>query len=143
MRKYLNLFALLAFLLLTIHSHGQNVRDSSNSKILSTLNAFYKAYISEMSNAGIPDEKKLDEIKKKYCTPSLLKKLAKQEMDYDPFLNAQDSDINILKSISIKRNNQKDNQYLVSYIDSYSKKRILINLMMKNQNNNFKIDNVW
>src|SRR2546430_17492997 len=71
-----------------------------DEQVLIMLKNFYTAYMSEFSivktNTMQTFETRLDSIKKQYCTTNLIdsinKKFKKNELDYDPLINAQDSD---------------------------------------------------
>jgi hypothetical protein len=74
-------------------SKAQKVQDDySEEKIRIMLKTFYTMYITE--NSKIPGNgKKLDSLKKRYGTldfiESINRKIAKQELDVDPFLKGQ------------------------------------------------------
>jgi len=87
------------------------------------LKEFYTNYITEVSNGAEP--KKILSLQKKYCTVALLKKIPKliEQSDSDPFLKAQDSNTEFLKTLSLRKDLKKSNTYIVSYI---ADKKIII-----------------
>lgn len=114
---------------------------SSDDPIIKMLTNFYTGYLTEISR--IPeDADKIEWIKKEYCTADLLNKLNEQELDYDPFTNAQDIDNNLLKNLIINKDTESDNLYAVSYPDSYSKNQIIIKLKVIKENDSYKIDDI-
>lgn len=106
------------------------------------IKTFYTEYMTEVASSTIVDEE--NSIKKKYCTKDLLDKIKKQfsegDLDYDPFLNAQDANVENIPSLTVLRDSQITDKYIVSYIDNYSKQRITINLLL---NDSLKIKSVW
>ena len=99
--------------------------------------------MTELSKSGEYNAKKFIEIKEKYCTRALIKKIDKEELEGDPFLKAQDTDIESLKTLVVKKDSSRDNQYIVYYIANYDKTKILINLKLKKEKDQIKIDSVW
>lgn len=87
-----------------------------------------------------PDFEKINSIKKKYCTANLLRKIEKDELDYDPFLNAQDSNIEWIKTLSVKKDTKENNLYYVSYKDTYNGTQIVIKLIVLKEKESYKID---
>jgi hypothetical protein len=116
--------------------------NSSEKTAETLLKNFYTEYMTLIASNTL-DSKKEEFIKQKYCTKELLNKINKQfeeeELDYDPFLKAQDANLENLSSLKIENVN-KDNQYKVRYIDNYSLKKIEINIQM---NDSLKIKSVW
>jgi hypothetical protein len=127
-----------------ITSFGQAQNKSSDEQVIKMLTDFYSSYIttfSEMpSSANTAKQKAL---KKKYCTATLLKKIEKDELDYDPFLKAQDSDTEWLKTLVVRKNPKKPNGYLVSYRDPNNNTTISMNVSVIKENDRFKINAVW
>ena len=113
------------------------------------LRTFYTWYIKAYNSSHDTNIviKKLDSLKNIYCTKDLLNKIAKQtkndELDYDPFIKAQDSNIGNEKTLTIKKDEGKTNVYIVSYIDAYDHKKTVINNHIVKQKDGYKIDSVW
>ena len=117
---------LLFILLLSSAGRGKaSETQPSKDPAIETLNRFYTQYITEISKTP-EDMNQTNLIKQKYCTPQLLKKIS--ELDYDPFINAQDLPEDLLKTLTIKKETGVDNKYTVSYLDTYSQKQITIHL---------------
>lgn len=79
--------------------------DKQMEKMLMT---FYTSYLQEFSNQNLKEsERKLDSIKDRYCTKTLLDSISNEfennELDYDPFIKAQDVSVNMIKSLSINK----------------------------------------
>ena len=121
------------------YCQGQN--KSSNDSAATMLKQFYTSYITASEQSL--DEKKLDLIKKQYCTKRILNRIAKdEELDADPFVQAQDTNIDWLRTLVINKDAQKSNVYNVSYEDTYTKKRIVIKLLVVKEGQKYKIDNI-
>ena len=116
--------------------------NSSDEQMVTMLKKFYTNYITE--SAGTADEKKLDLIKRQYCTAELLKKIEQQlktgALDYDPFIMAQDCDKEWLKTLKVKKDAVNNNIFLITYVDNYNKKQITIHLRVIKQKDSYKID---
>jgi hypothetical protein len=127
------LFA-FCFLLISSHCFGQ----AQNNPTIQMLKHFYRSYMTEISDDnGRMMEKRLDSIRKEYCTPIFIKRLADDSLDYDPLINAQDADKRWLKTLVIKKDTTKPNRYRVSYSDGYHPTIIHLKVIED------KIDSVW
>lgn len=110
-----------------------NPDDSTGSIFIRT---FYKEYLLGF------DKDFADSVRRKYCTPELIEKLANKELDYDPFLNAQDFDDDLLKTLDIKKSNTPQGYYIASYVDGYSKKKVYIVMSLAGHDGEYKISDV-
>ena len=138
-RNLLN-FTVIALIFLSLFC--KNIQSQTNSDDINQIKKFYVSYITEISSSKDPNPKKIIDIQQQYCTSSLLKKIEKEELDADPFLKAQDANIESLKTLVVKKDPLHDNEYTVSYIDIYSEKIKLIHLKLKKEKE-YKIDCVW
>ncbi|MEQ9313106.1 MAG: DUF3828 domain-containing protein [Cytophagales bacterium] len=86
---------------------------------------FYEEYISELSEMPM-DLDRIDSLEKKFLTVELYKKLKEQDLDYDPFLNAQDFDDDILEKLASNEHTEKKDVVKVSYIDDYTSSTVSI-----------------
>jgi hypothetical protein len=75
-----------------------------------TLKEFYTQYITAFSELS-----DLANIKEKFLTEELRKRLDIAELDYDPFLNAQDFNKEWLKNLEIKSVAKTKNVYQICY----------------------------
>jgi len=126
-------------MLFSAYSCQSNQPGSTDEQIISMLKDFYTAYIIE--NAKMPtDYEKINSMKKNYCTANLLNKIEKEEFDYDPFLNAQDSNIEWLNTLTVKKDIKNDNLYKVSYKDTFSGTQVLIKLIVIKEKESYKIN---
>jgi len=115
---------------------------SSDKQIVELLKAFYVNYITE--NAKMPvNLKSVEAIKKKYCTARFISKIEKKELDYDVILNAQDCDLEWLKTLSVTKDSKRLNTYVVSYVDNYSKKMNSISLVVVSEKGEFKVNSIF
>ncbi len=88
------------------------INNSDDKEIVEMLKTFYKEYITENDKMPL-NELKISIIKKKYCTKKLLEKIAKDDLDYDPLVNAQDISQYYLKTMKITKEPKK-NKYFSS-----------------------------
>lgn len=138
---------LMAFTILSISAFSQVQGDTTDTKTIIILQEFYKRYIplaaAEPTKENI---KKLELAKKEYCTTELLKRIENQilnqEIDYDPFLKAQDSNVDWLATLYISKDSINPNRFIVTYIDGYDKRKVVIILDVSKQKEGLKIESV-
>jgi hypothetical protein len=100
------------------------------------INSFYTSYISwqtDLNNTQLD----IEELKKQTCTPELLKSLEQQELEADPFLNAQDVDFSWLSSLAVEK--KGTNQFVVSYRTGYNDQVIRIGVGLVKDGSSYKI----
>jgi len=136
----------LVSLLLTafvFFSHPVSIQAASpNDAATEMLKEFYTRYITEISK-NPPSEKKLHSIRKQYCTAGLLSRMKELQLDYDPFINAQDTDDSWIKTLSVKRHPEKGKGfYIVSFSDTESKTTVTITLSVIKEKDDYKIDGI-
>jgi hypothetical protein len=118
--------------------------NADEEQVVNMLTDFYTGYITIIAKGPMDFEDKLIALKEKCCTKKLLDKVAedfKNELDYDPFINAQDSDVAWLKTLSVVKEPQKENTYSVSYRSNDTTK-VVIHLRVIKQDSSFKIDGI-
>ncbi|SHF90105.1 hypothetical protein SAMN05443549_101759 [Flavobacterium fluvii] len=118
----------------------QKENNSSDKEIVEMLKNFYREYITESDKMPVNDEK-VELIKKKYCTSKLLKKMGLIEFDSDPFLDAQDIEPTLLKTIKFSKE-KNSNTYKTSYLNTFNNKTVCVKLRIVKVNNTFKIDDI-
>ncbi len=91
-------------------------KENHNKIAVEMLSDFYTQYITECDKMPLNTEA-IDKIKEKFLTEELIQKLKTAELDYDPFLYAQDCDLSWLETFGIGCAGQ-DNAYYACY--SYS-----------------------
>lgn len=136
----------LVSLLLTVFvllSHPVRIQAASPTDAATEmLKEFYTKYITEISKTS-PSAKKLQSIKKQYCTAGLLSRMKELELDYDPFINAQDTDDSWIKTLSVKKDPKKGKGlYTVSFSDTESKTTITVRLSIVKDGDDYKIDGI-
>lgn len=109
---------------------------------METLKAFYKEYITENDEMPV-NEKNIDFIKKKYCTHGLIEKIKKDDLDYDPLVNAQDISREFLKTMKITKDSKKANTYVVCFHNEYNKIPFCVKLLVLKTKEGFKIDKAY
>lgn len=141
--KFKTLFLFLAAAFTLSNSPCQSQAKASDDPAIKMLKEFYTSYITEGANIE-SNEAKLQSIEKKYCTGKLLSKMKHEmeagDLDADPFINAQDFNIEWLKTLSISKDPQKADVYIVSYLDNDSKARTKIKLHVVKEGVRYKID---
>lgn len=111
------------------------------------LKEFYSAYIKEFANENIAEsERKLDSIEIKFCTKSLLDSISNEfehnELDYNPFVKAQDVSLDWIETLTVSKLSGSENKFNVQYLDKYSGKAINIYLTVVEENGSFKISSL-
>lgn len=141
-------YSLLLVFLLSLNSCKQqntdkdktsSVVESIKDKDIQFLKDFYEEYLSACSEQP-NNYSTLENIKKKYLSEDLYNKLNIAELDYDPFLDAQDCDESWIKTIEIKAVLSKEGTYQLFYNDGSKKKDITLSLI--NRNGKLLINNI-
>lgn len=101
------------------------------------LTHFYTEYIPLIENSLVIAD--MTKMQKANCSEAFYKEYKNWEIDYDPFINAQDASSEWLNSLSIQRLNDRDKTYLVAYISSYDQKTIEITLTLDVIDGKYKI----
>ena len=114
--------------------------DTGDDKALTMLDSFYKEYVTAFADTTDTSVQQTDVVIKKYCTPQLIKKIAEASLDSDPFINAQDGDMSILKTLTIKH--FKKNIYKACYAESYSNTTNCIDVTVAKVGDIYKISHV-
>ncbi len=114
------------------------------SKEAKFLKSFYAAYVKELDNVPI-NFANVDSIKLKYCTSEFLDKLSRYDLDYDPLLDAQDVDVDILESLKIRIDstiNSNKKFFIITYDAGFQGDNPTIKLNLLNVENSFKISDI-
>jgi len=128
------------FLLLFIWSIASCQEKKPNNKLIENrIKSFYKEYINEVSKLHM-DLKKIDSLKSDICSEDLYSNI--KQLDYDPFLSAQDISNSLLKSLVVKQDSINPYKVYVSYYDDYLRKRKKILLKIVIDDNEIKIDSI-
>jgi hypothetical protein len=136
---------LVVIILLIITAFTTNAHNTPVDKGITMLTDFYKAYITLSSDQDIDlrvMEIKLTQLRRKYLTQACQKQFTvlAEETDADPIIKAQDSYIELLKTLVIKKDNKKANRYLVTYVDiAGSREKTTIYVTLTAQNNVLRI----
>lgn len=113
--------------------------DYSESEAIKVIKEFYKLYLNELEEFP-PNISKMDSIKNIYCTSNFLLDNKRNDLDYDPFLNAQDSNVDWLKTLRVEKYSESEKTFKISYYDSYSNEDVTIILGVLHENGQYKID---
>lgn len=137
---------LCTFLGLFRYGLVQAQNSPADKEVLSMLKSFYTGYVLTWNNFPTQQEK-LDSILKIYCDPNLLSKIRRLtksgELDYDPFLKAQDVDTASLKTFSYRKDPKKADTYTFSYVANGGNFKPVIHLIVNRRNGTLKIREVW
>lgn len=102
------------------------------------IKEFYNSYIS--AACKLPDDvKSIEVIKTKFLTKRFLKELNSSELDYDPFLDAQDCKENWVKTLKVISDDSRNN-YIACY--KYQDSLRCVRLFLSKQDKGYKINNV-
>ncbi len=142
---------LIFTLLLTAFSLNLSAQNSDPDKAIAFLKSFYTAYITEVSSShdGHQMENNLSSLRRKYFTAHCEKRyeLLGEQTDADPVIKAQDSDVRLLKTLSVKKDLKKTNVYAVSYTDTNAISKVktvtTINLEVITYKGDLKINFLW
>ena len=136
------LISYLALALVLFNCARQAQANAPNDAAVQMLKEFYTKYITEITKTS-PSTRKLNSIRKQYCTAGLLSRIKEIEMDEDPFLNAQDADDSWLKTLSVSKDSQKSKGvYVVSFLNNESKEKITARLLVVKDGDDYKIDGI-
>ena len=136
---------ILCFLLCTV-MHGlcfaQNLPEE---KAISTLKSFYTEYITHVAKPPSRDYVQgKNKIQQKYCTQKLLNHVDSlrvyHDLDFDPFLQAQDYSLNWIETMVIKKEPTGENIYNVYRWGSFDEKYEVIKVSVVEEEGEYKID---
>jgi hypothetical protein len=125
------------------HSNGQWITHDnfSEEEITKTLKEFYTIYVRSL---GLPftdrHHDKIDSVLNRYCTLNLLNQVRGDWANYS-LLNNHDSDLQMLKTLTIQKDSKLDDLYYVSYL--FQNKKTTIKLLLVRLRGKYKIDYVW
>ena len=135
---------LLFFVALLIFTfNGLFAQDSSDQEKIEMLKNFYKEYTAELESIDVNWEK-VDSIEKRYCTERLLNWRKSEELDYDPFINAQDLNPGLYEILNIRRDNSRQNKFVVTYnyFEIEPENESKIELIVIRSGGKYKIDQI-
>jgi len=118
----------------------KETNDAGDDKAVAMLDSFYKEYVTAFADTTDTSVEQTDAVIKKYCTPELIKRIAATSLDSDPFINAQDGDMSILKTLTVKQ--AKKNVYKACYTESYSNTSNCTDVTVAKVGTTYKISDV-
>ncbi|WP_418696256.1 DUF3828 domain-containing protein [Bacteroides sp.] len=117
---------------------AEEQRDATEQySAIQMLSDFYKSYITENLEEGT-DKNKVERILKEYVSKKLRTKLSNLELDYDPFVNAQDYSKDWIEKMRILKVDTAENAYAVCLSDDYH----YVILDVSKRKNKYKINNI-
>ena len=104
--------------------HGVHAGENMPDSALGMLRRFYEEYIAAWLRNG--DNEEGLAILRRYLTPRLFGRLqrmyAEMELDYDPFLEAQDCDESVLENLRIEKDSVRTDVYRILLWDNFNRK---------------------
>ncbi len=140
---------LIAVFVLFIQSCGQNnsrkqaAINSETTQAIEMLTEFYIHYLTEQDKmlSGGYNPKTIEAIKNNYLTKKMQERLKFLELEYDPFLNAQDFSKDWIKTLEITPLQEIEDAYKVCY--HYDNEHTnCITLFLVKENGKFKINDI-
>ncbi|MDR0605080.1 MAG: hypothetical protein LBG80_12325 [Bacteroidales bacterium] len=110
-----------------------------DEKVVRALTEFYTAYISECDNPDGSIER-IDSLRNKYLTKTLLTRLEAKDLDYDPILQAQDCDQKTIRTLEIDA--EQKNVYIVCYTSPHNSQKTRIKLLIVEWRGSYLIDDI-
>lgn len=151
MKKLLPLFS---FILLFMYSCNEQVSEKKETLLVHNENPllatdvdmaeqfllrFYSNYIY-LQAQDVPDRAEINKTLNLWCTPELIARLEKIELEADPFLNTQDVDARWAATLRAEKKTTLE--YVVSFIPDESGKRIAVPVTLTETANGYKIASV-
>lgn len=133
-KKTIFTFIIIISNTLSFNSIGQ--LNYNDEQMIKTLTVFYSEYITECST-NMDNEDEMNKIKATYCTQHILKKIERQKLDYDPFLNAQDCDIRWIKYLTITKDLTRKNCFSIGYGSEY-----VVTVILKRKKDKYRIADI-
>lgn len=125
------LFLIASFLLLNcIGGNTRTANSQEDDPIISVLKEFYTEYIA-LNLVDVIDDTAVLELKEKYLSTCLLKKLSSQELNFDPIVDAQDYREEWVAVIEVTSIDSLNNLYAITLPDNMSnnKDRIIVKVI--------------
>ena len=116
-----------------------------------TLKEFYTQHITVCDEMSMSDKSKKEEfltkkskIEEEFLTKEFRRKLDIAELDYDPFLDAQDCDKEWIKTLEITQITEQENMYKVCYYytDWRGEQTVCIKLLLVKVNEKYLINGI-
>ena len=151
--KFINYVA-VALIFFVVQAYGQNRNakisnikidsiEIDNKEIIKTLKEFYTAYMLSCLQSKL-DLKTEDSILNKYVTKNLQMRIKRaslnNDLDNDPFINAQDCTFEGLKTLNVTSDTGQKGVYNVCY--TVESEKYCIKLSVIKVNNNYMINNI-
>lgn len=84
------------------------------------IRGFYAEYIGEWLSDDTDFATRIQSIRERYLSSELLDALSAAELDYDPFLQAQDCDGSVLENLTVEPCDGCDKTYRIGLWDSFN-----------------------
>jgi|GEM_PF-6529750 len=102
-----------------------NCIGQDNSELIErTILRFYSEYVKNFQNV---ENRNIDSVRMKFSTECLINKLSSVELDFDPYINAQDCDSTLVKTLKVRF--RRNNIALIQYGEGKYRYKILMKLV--------------
>jgi hypothetical protein len=133
---------LFSFLNCKSNSAQNNLIEEHATKMLRN---FYTSYINLIARERLFTDVEIDSIRSIYCTTKLINEIKNKyltlELDFDPFLHAQHSETDWLKTLSIRKDLKRNDIYYISY--AYANRLRTTKLHIVAEKGDYKIDHIF
>lgn len=109
------------------------------------LREFYTAYLTEMMKDDLSTHglSRLENITKRYVTAQLLDKINnEEELECNPFIDAQDYDNNWLKTLDVAKSESESGVFIVSFINEFDNNTKKVILLVTKNDSKYKIADI-
>ena len=124
--------------------HGVHAGENMPDSALGMLRRFYAEYIAAWLRNG--DNEEGLAILRRYLTPRLIGRLqrmyAEMELDYDPFLEAQDCDESVLENLRIEKDSVRTDVYRILLWDNFNREYRKAELLLRHGEDGYRIDGI-
>lgn len=114
------LAAVLTLTAVTACGHKSSAKAAAPVDAVSAIRQFYTEYIEEWLSDDADFETRIEAVKERHLSTELLDRLQRAELDFDPFLLAQDCDRSMLEKLTVEPADESDNAYIIGLWDSYN-----------------------
>lgn len=150
----LRIFGMISLLLgFGLYAHGQAAPLPDTASVDGTVSGkqdpacafvrqFYTAYIgSWLADGGDPRAVLKQNLTRRFYE-RLQRMYEQEELDYDPFLDAQDCDASVLEKLRIEKDTLREHVYRVCLWDTYSRNYKHVELLLEHTGQSYRIDDV-
>jgi hypothetical protein len=142
-------FFIIFTILLCNSGYARAQNNVEDKQAIQMLKEFYIAYNAAWSAAkGEIPMKKLRSLQRKYCTSKLINAIKDEDFDHDPLLGEDYEYVEHLNTVTVIKDRNKGNTYIVSYIDHTTQGgnpidiKVVLHVILVKEGGSFKIASV-